>query len=278
MLDQVYIDGQFCHRNRARIPLNDLGVLRAYGVFDYFRYVDGKLQFFADHWLRFQRSAAQLDLQIGISQVEAEAMIRELIDRNGADHGGIRLLLTGGSAMDGYTPVTPRFMSMAFDHRQPPAHMYERGVSVLVHPYERQSPTIKSIDYMEGIRLLGRMRAQGYDFPLYLDRFDNLRESDRSNFMIVQDGVLITPIDDVLPGITRQHTLRLAVQLGIPIEERTVSLQEFDQADEAMLTSSTKGVMPICKSDRGLVSNGKPGELTKRLMLHWSDYATTFQD
>ncbi|MEM8583061.1 MAG: aminotransferase class IV [Bacteroidota bacterium] len=277
MLDCVFIDGAFTHRDRARVPLNDLGLLRAYGVFDYFRFVDQKLRFFADHWQRFRRSAARLDLSLSLTISEAERIIRELIDRNDQKDGGIRLLLTGGSAMDGYSPIAPRFMVMAFAHRQPDARMYEQGASVLIHPYERQSPEIKSVDYMEGIRLLARLRAEHLDFPLYLDKDGNLRESDRSNFMMVKDGILITPVDDILAGISRKHVLKLAQQLSIAIEERKVSLKEFAAADEAVLTSSTKGVMPISRSDRGLINGGLIGPVSQKLMRHWPAYCRAHQ-
>ncbi|MEO0628505.1 MAG: aminotransferase class IV [Bacteroidota bacterium] len=272
MLDIVYIDGDFVKHDEARLPLNDLGLLRAYGVFDYFRFVAGKLQFFPDHWLRFQRSAAQLDLALDLTVDEASNLIHELIGRNGQPDGGIRLLLTGGSANDGYTPVQPRFMAMEFAHRQPSSQLYKEGASVLIHRYERQAPSIKSIDYIEGIRLLKRLKANRFDFPIYMDRDNHLRESDRSNFMIVKHGKLITPVDEILLGITRKHVLRLAHQLDIPIEERHVSLKEFLQADEALLTSSTKGVMPITRSDHGLVNGGAVGSVTRQLMQHWPDY------
>jgi len=93
--------------------------------------------------------------------------------------------------------------------------------------------------------------------------------------MIVRDGVLITPVENILHGITRLHLLRLARQLGIYTDERTVSVNELKQADEAIICSSTKGAMAITQIDGEPVANGKVGPVTRRLMEAWDDYVSS---
>ncbi|MEM7572163.1 MAG: aminotransferase class IV [Bacteroidota bacterium] len=272
MLDTVYLNGEYLPKAEAALNVADLSILRGYGIFDYFRYAEGKPRFMADHIARFQRSATYMDLVVPIDGEALAEAVLQLIARNGQGAGGIRFVMTGGYAPDGYTPSAPNLMAMAYAFKPPPARQFEAGARILIHSYERQLPAAKTIDYIEGIRLLPQLKAGNYDYPLYLDRAGYLRESDRSNYMIVRDGVLITPIDEVLLGITRKHTLRLAAQLGIPTEERPIKLAEFLTADEALLTSSTKGIMPIGSADGQAIGNGQPGPITCRMMAAWRDY------
>ncbi len=272
MLPIVYLNGQYLPKEQAALNVADLAILRGFGIFDYFRYADGKPRFVEDHLDRFYRSAALLDLKIPADRAELQAAVYALIEKNGGGDGGIRFVLTGGYAADGYTPTTPNLVAMAYPFQGPAKSQYEAGVKILLHSYERQLPQVKSIDYLEGIRIQPMLRAKGMDYALYVDREQFVRESDRSNFMIVQDGVLITPKEHILHGITRLHLLKLARELDIPTEERPVTVSELKTADEAIICSSTKGAMPITAVDDQPVADGHPGKITRRLMDAWDEY------
>jgi len=273
MYPTVYLNGQYLPKEKAALNVADLSILRGFGIFDYFRYADGQPRFIEDHLDRFLRSAKQLGLEMSTTRAELRVAVHELIERNGAPSGGIRFVLTGGYSPDGYTPTVPNIVGMAYPFTPPTDALYAKGVSVLLHHYERQMPRIKSIDYLEGIRIQPLLKAAGADYALYVDREHNVRESDRSNFMIVRDGILITPEDDILLGITRMHLLRLAKQLGIPSDERAVSVNELKRAEEAIICSSTKGAMGITAVNGEAVGDGKVGPITLRLMEAWKTYA-----
>ncbi|THH41263.1 aminotransferase class IV [Neolewinella litorea] len=273
MLDQVYLNGEILPAAEARLHVSDLSILRGYGVFDYFRYVDGEPRFLDDHLDRFRLSALGLGMELPFGRSELAAVILDMIDRNGGGEGGIRAVLTGGYAEDGYTPIDPNLLILPYAFTPPPAQRYTEGCSAMLHLYERQLPRVKSIDYLEGIRIQPLLREQGADYPLFVDRDRNVRESDRSNFMIVREGRLITPVEDVLLGITRKHLLVVAAQLGIPVEERCVSADELLSADEAIICSSIKGAMPISRVDGRTVGGGGAGPITRRLMRAWVEYA-----
>lgn len=272
MLPIVYINGRYVPKEEAALNVADLAILRGFAIFDYFRYAEGNPRFLEDHLDRFYQSASLLDLKIPARRDELRSCVHELITRNGGGDGGIRFVLTGGYSPDGYTPSSPNLVAMAYPFQGPSAEQYERGVKVLLHQYERQFPQVKSIDYLEGVRIQPMLKAKGVDYALYTDRDGFVRESDRSNFMIVRNGILITPAEDILHGITRLHLLKLAAQLGIPTEERPVSIKELISADEAIICSSTKGAMAITKVDDLPIADGKPGQITRRLMAAWEEY------
>jgi len=278
MLPIVYLNGQYVPKAAAALNVADLAILRGFGIFDYFRYTDGKPRFIEDHLDRFLRSAQLLALEMPVSREELKETVHQLINRNGGGDGGIRFVLTGGYAPDGYTPTNPNLVAMAYPFKGHSAEDYERGMKVHLHHYERQFPEVKSIDYLEGIRIQPMLKAKGADYALYVDRDGNVRESDRSNFMIVKDGILITPGENILRGITRLHLLKLADQLGIPIEERTVSVAELKAADEAIICSSMKGALAITFVDGEAVGSGKPGSVTRQLMSAWPAYARSFEE
>ncbi|MBC6992883.1 aminotransferase class IV [Neolewinella lacunae] len=276
MLPIVYLNGAYLPREAAQLNVADLAILRGFGIFDFFRYLNGKPHFIEDHLDRFYRSAASLDLKIPVDRTELKAVVMELIRRNGKADGGIRFVLTGGYSPDGYTPGTPNLVAMAYPFAWPPAELYTQGCKVLIHPFERQMPSVKSIDYLEGIRIQPMLRAQGYDYALYLDREGMVRESDRSNYFIVKENTLITPAEAVLHGITRLHLLRLAHHLSLPTEERPVTLAEVLSADEAIICSSAKGAMPITSINGAPVGDGQPGPFTRQLMAAWPRYLADF--
>ncbi|MEM9835921.1 MAG: aminotransferase class IV [Bacteroidota bacterium] len=272
MLDIVYLNGQYLPKSAAQLNVSDLAILRGYGIFDYFRYLDGQPRFLADHIERFFNSAREMYLDPPIDRAALAEVVYQLIERNGGGDGGIRFVMTGGYSDNGYTPNTPNLMAMAYPFTRPPKEQFEQGCKVMLHHYERQLPRVKTTDYIEGIRLLPKLKQVQADYPLYVDQAGNVRESDRSNFFIVKNGEIITPIDDILLGITRMHLIKLAQQLDFKVAERTVSSKELLAADEAIIASSTKGAMPIVQVDNHLIADGKPGPITRQLMAAWPDY------
>ncbi len=272
MLDTVYLNGDYLPAADARLHVSDLSILRGFGVFDYFRIAGGEPRFLQDHLKRFTTSAAGIGLTPPLGEEELARVILQLRDRNTITEGGIRCVLTGGYSEDGYTPTHPNLLVLPSGFTPPRRELYESGCSMMLHAYERQLPSVKSIDYLEGIRIQPLLRDCGAQYPLYVDRHGLVRESDRSNFFIVKDGVLITPVEDILPGITRHHLLLLAGQLSIPVQERSVSVEELLAADEAIISSSIKGAMPITRVDGQAIGGGGAGAVTLRLVRGWQDY------
>jgi len=273
MLPIVYLNGQYVPKEEAALNVADLAILRGFGIFDYFRYTEGKPRFIEDHLDRFLRSAKLLALEMPADREALREAVQQLIQRNGGGNGGIRFVLTGGYAPDGYTPTLPNLVGMAYPFQGPPPAQYEQGIRVILHHYERELPEVKTINYLEGIRIQPMIRKRGAQYALFVDRDNNIRESDRSNYLIVSKGKLITPAENILHGITRLHLLKLARELNIPVEERRVSVDEFRTADEAIICSSVKGGMPITYADDTAIGDGKPGPITRRLMQAWPEYA-----
>ena len=107
---------------------------------------------------------------------------------------------------------------------------------------------------------------------LWLTHEGQVAEGAISSVFVVEDQQLLTPPlhTPVLPGITRATVIELAVELGIPIRERELTVEDLLGADEVFLTNSLMEIMPVVRIQREPVGNEKPGELTSQLAVAYS--------
>jgi len=119
------------------------------------------------------------------------------------------------------------------------------------------------------------LKAQGLDDVLY-HWGGVITEFPRSNvFMVDQQDQLVTPAKNVLAGITRKTVLYLAKEHYSPTL-RDITLSELKQAKEVFITSTTKGIIPVCEIDGYPVGDGVPGKVTQRLSQLLGDLAVDF--
>lgn len=256
------INGKIVSAEEALIPTNDLGMLRAYGAFDYFRVLENVPVFVEDHVDRLYHSLDVLDLEIKYSKEEICDLCQKLVDKNNVGEAGLRILVTGGYSEDGFTPTEPNLYIMMHSLPNVPEEHFEQGAKLLTSPYQRDVPSVKTIIYIQSVHFRKKMRAQNAVEVLYHWK-GNITECSRSNiFFIDQEGTLVTPRHGMLRGITRKKVLELAEPL-MPIAQRAVHMEELAQMRECFITSSTKGVMPIVSIDDTIIADGKPGVLTQ---------------
>ena len=260
-----HVEGRFAPLDEAGIPLNDLGLQRGYGIFDFLR-VNGRTPLFIeDHLDRFYSSAATMRLTVPETRERLSEIIHELVGHNSLPSSGIRILLTGGPSPDGYAISSPRLAVIHQAMAAPPDEMPTPGIRLCSHPYRRQLPEVKTTDYLMAVWLQPWLRGQGGDDILY-HHGGIVSECPRSNLFIVdRSGVLATPARDMLKGVTRKQVIALALRLGIPLEERDIRLEEVAEASEAFVTASTKRVLPVCRIDEIPIPSPVRESVTRRL-------------
>lgn len=227
----------------AKIGIDDLSIVRGYGIFDYFKAINNIPLFLEDNLDRFYKSARLMDLPVNYSREEIKAQIQSLMDHNKIQDSGIKILLTGGYSTDGYSIADPNLIITQ--------HIFNRdtsreknGMKLHLFDFHRAFGLVKSIDYVMGIQALKVAKQQGADDVLY---FQNglISECPRANFFIItEDNKLVTPDEDVLEGVTRKHILEIA-KGHFHIETRNVTLDDVKNAKEAFITSTTKNITPI---------------------------------
>ena len=265
MIKYYNLNGQQIPSTEVVLKVNDLAILRGYGIFDYFLVRERQPLFIEDYLDRFLNSARVLNLSLQFSRQQLKKHIQDLIDVNGHKEGSIRLVLTGGYAEDGYTPTSPNLLIMQDKVSGTGRKNYDFGVKLISFPYQRELPEVKTINYLQGIRLIPELKKAGAIEPLYTSG-PFIRESARSNiFFTTEDDRIVTPGSEILFGITRRKVLELARNY-FDIEERDVRTEEIPAFREAFLTGSNKRIMPVVKIDDHQFGAGRPGPITRRLM------------
>ncbi|MFZ1749963.1 MAG: aminotransferase class IV [Saprospiraceae bacterium] len=244
MTEYAFLNGKIIPTSDASLNINDLALLRGYGVFDFFRVIDGRAIFLEDYLDRFERSVDGLGLKLQYQRSELKNNILELIKLNHAPLLGIKIVCTGGYATDGYTPTDTNLFMLAKPFQFYP---YLKDLKLMKVEHQRELHQIKSINYLMPVSLIPKMRTINADDVLY-HLNGQISESSRSNIFIIKNDVLITPDTGILEGITRKKILAFAEEI-LPLEIRPVTLEELAEADEVFLTASTKRISPVTAID-----------------------------
>lgn len=239
-----FVNDQFVPTQQASLALNDLGLQRGYGIFDFLRVSEGRPLFVADHLTRFYHSAAEMRLPVSHTPQALQEIVLKLIEKNNLPSSGIRLLLTGGYSADGYQIALPNLVLTQQVIAQPAVAAFEKGIRLVTYPHQRQLPHVKTTDYLMAIWLQPWIRENDADEVLYHHK-EGVSECPRSNFFIVTpDQTIVTPDQHILKGITRKQILSLAAE-RYQVEERNITLRDLEQASEAFISSSTKRIIPV---------------------------------
>jgi branched-chain amino acid aminotransferase len=151
-----YFNGEILTSEETKIHVSDLAFLRGYGIFDFFRVINGKAIFMEDHLDRFENSAKIMGLPISESRHQLKEIISELIKLNQHDLLGIKLILTGGYSEDGFNPSDKSNLLITakpFTFTNPQA-----GLKLMSVEYRREIPEVKTLSYITPIRMLPELR------------------------------------------------------------------------------------------------------------------------
>jgi branched-chain amino acid aminotransferase len=277
-MNTFYIDGVFVPESEAQLPVNDLAVLRGYGVFDFLRTYNGIPFQLEEHLVRLERSAQLIGLQIPVSRKELSRIVYETIDRNDHPEYNIRLIVTGGASVDNITPGSnPKLLVMVTAAKKMEPRWYTDGVKIITSHMDRLMPGSKSINYIPGILSLREAADRQAVEAVYVDNHGYLQEGTTSNFFAFFGDTLVTPPGDrILPGITRQVVIDLASS-EFKIEIRDVHKDEIRLMDEAMITASNKEIMPVVGIDSVKLPGGRPGKNVMRIMEMFAEYTKTYR-
>jgi branched-chain amino acid aminotransferase len=270
-----YLNGKIVGVKDAKVGVYDLGLLRGFGIYEGLITHNRKPFALKDHLRRFHRSAKKLQLQVPVSDAKIENALIKLIALNVPknDEGLIRIILTGGRAIDGiaHDPKKPTLYMLVEKFYPVPMKYIREGCAVSTVEHERQFPDLKTINYIQAVLLQKTKHIKKVLEVLYVSR-GRVLEATGSNFFIVKKGVIVTPKEGILHGITRKLVLELARDKFKTVE-RELSIKEMMSADEAFITGSFKEVVPVISVDGKRISNGKPGPVTGELIRAFEDLA-----
>ena len=258
-----FLNNEFLPAEKTVIHVGDLAVQRGYGIFDFFKAVNGKIPFLDDYFDRFYRSAEFMQLPVSLTRAQLKEIVYGLVQRNGEANAGIKMVLTGGYSPDGYEIANPNLIITQHALPMPSAKMLEQGVKIITHEFRREMPLVKSINYTTGVWLQRKVKeTNAYDVLYHVQ--GEVSEFPRCNLFIVKEnGDVVTPAQHVLEGITRKNILSIT---NLKVAAGKVTLNDIVQAQEVFLTSTTKRVVPIVQVNDVQIGTGKPGAVVQQIL------------
>lgn len=286
-----YLNGEYTPLNEAKISVMDRGFIFGDGIYEVVPVYGGKLFRFADHMARLERSLKEMRIANPLGREAWQAIARKLIQAQAeaiqADVAGLHQLvyiqITRGVAMrDHVMPenITPTVFVMANTVKIPTGAQRAKGVAcVSADDFRWEKAHIKATS------LLGAVFSRQISFDAgavetVMFRNGFLSEAASSNVWLVKDGAVIgVPKDNlVLEGIRFGLIEELCQAAGIPFSLRRISREEVLAADELLLSSATKEVLPIATLDgvavgtgNGGIGKGQPGPIYAKLYAAYQD-------
>ncbi len=276
----IYLNGKFMPIEEAYIPVLDRGFIFGDGVYEVIPAYSRKPFRLAKHLKRLQHSLDGIRLQNPLSNKDWENLLEQVIAKNEGEDQYLYLHITRGVAKrDHAFPVNvpPTVFIMSNPLLPPPAELLVGGASAITAVDNRWIRCdIKAISLLPNV-LLRQLAVDEHALETILIRDGFLTEGAASNIFVVKNKVLLAPPKShlMLPGITYDVVLELAAANQIHHEVREISETEVRTADEILLTSSTKEIMPITSLDSKPVGNRKPGEMFTRLYMLYQQYKAT---
>jgi branched-chain amino acid aminotransferase len=290
--DLVFIDGAYTAKATATLPLFDHGYLYGDAVFEGVRAYNGRVFRLDEHLKRLFFSAHALGFRVETLTVDdVRNTVLELCRRNDHANGYIRVTMSRGTGL-GLDPAhieqRPRLIISTQELRLYGSDLYDNGLTMVtcatrVPSADVIDPRIKGTGkYINNI--LAKMEANrlGAGEGLMLNAQGHVAEATGDNIFVVIDGKIVTPPTSAgcLKGITRQVAMELAEkQLGLPVREENLTLYDVYNAEEAFLTGTAAEIIPAVSLDQRPIGNGKPGDLTRRLIgafrAHTAESGTT---
>jgi len=256
----ISINSKLYSEEDAKIAVSDLSIQRGYGIFDFLKTINGKPIFIENHLNRFYNSAKEMNLEVELDRQSLTNAVNELMAQNNIPNSGIKIILTGGFSEDGYTLHKPNLIITQVPFEINDDYLY-KGLALASYNHQRQLASVKTIDYLQAIRLQPYLKEKKADDLLY-HADGEVREAPRANFFIVKENKVITPKTAILSGITRSKILSLQIE-GYTIVEQDFKLEEALRADEAFVSSSTKNAYPVISVDGQKIGTGKIGPVTR---------------
>ncbi|HWR65593.1 MAG TPA: aminotransferase class IV [Bellilinea sp.] len=212
-----------------------------------------------DHFQRIEDSAKLAGQPVSLDARTLRRHIRTALERFPAPEARIRLTVPLDSS--------PKRMYIFVSALSVPTQSQrDRGVAVITADFQREMPSAKLSNFIQNSQTLRERLKEGYEEILMVDDQKNILEGLTSNFYAVEHGVIQTAGTDVLPGITRQIVLQIAVEEGFAVELVAPRLDEIVEFTETFITSSSRGILPVTEINHQAVGSGQPGPVTRRFM------------
>ena len=283
----VHVNGELKPRDEAVVSVFDSGFVLGDGVWEGVRVHGGHPVFLDQHLDRLYEGAKAIALDIGLDRDELRHAIYETLRANGMSDGvHVRLMVTRGVKRTPYQDprmtVGPATIVIVPEHKRPSQAVLDTGIRLFtVHvrrPYpDVLDPKLNTHSKLNDITACIQAYSAGADEALMLDPHGFVATCNSTHLFVVRSLGLPEPAvwtSDgrfCLAGITRANVLRVCEQTGVPAYQRSFSLTEVYDADEAFVTGTFAGLVPVGEIDGRVIGDGRLGPVTRSLQEGYAD-------
>jgi D-alanine transaminase len=276
MADVLYFNGRWTTTDERVLGVEDRGFQFGDAVYEVFKFLRKRPVLMLDHFRRLERGLGDIEIRNPWNESGFTRTVEELLERTAFDEGIVYLQVTRGEGERAHfyaENMAPTALMYSRRFSFPDDAKKERGIRVITTPDLRWKQChVKSVNLLPNALAKKRAQRAGADEALLVgDGF--VREGASTSFFVVRGGKLTThPLDEhILPGVVRDRVIGLAIASKIRVDERPLRETELFQLDEAFVTSTTLGVMPVTEIDGRVIGNSRRGELTTLLQQTFDD-------
>lgn len=275
----ISVNGELFPREEAKVSVFDSGYILGDGVWEGLRVHEGVIMFLDAHMKRLYEGAKAIDMDIGITKEALKQRLYDTLDANKMRDGvHIRLMVTRGIKATPYqdprVTISPATIVIIPEFKAPMKDTLDRGIRLFTAHVRRgypdvQDPKLNSHSKLNCITACIQAAKAGADEALMLDPHGFVATCNSTHFFIVRDGEVWTSTGRYcLGGITRGMVISLAREAGIPVYEKDFSLTDVYGADEAFVTGTFAGLVPVGEVDGRTIGDEDatmPGPMVTRL-------------
>ncbi len=211
---------------------DDSSYLWGDGLFETMQVLEGRVVAFNRHMRRLERSLNAFDYPIRAIHVEGS------LEPESRDDGLLRVTVSRSGRI-----------STTWRERKGPQTVHLTAMPGWYDPHDVLAEH-KTTSYLKNLEIRRRAQKEGFDDGLAVTPEGRVGEASMANILARFDETIVTPgIEGILPGVTRERVLEIAASRDLPVEERAVSLDELEEADAVVLTSSGVGAAPVSALD-----------------------------
>ena len=271
----IYINGKYFTRSKASISVFDSGFLLGDGVWEGIRLHNNTLIHLKEHINRLFHGAKTISLEIHMTKDEIINAIWKTLKKNEMKTDThIRLIISRGIKSTPYqhpkVTISPPTIVIIPEYKKPNEFVINNGISLALVQTIRdnsvQDPRVNSLSKMNCISACIEAEKLGSDEGLMLDPKGFVSTCNSTNFFIVVKNEVWTSTGEYcLNGVTRGSIISLCKENNINVYEKNFLIEDVYKADEAFVTGTFAGVIPIIKIDSKIMSDGLIGPITKEL-------------
>ena len=269
MADTLWFNGRWTTTDQPVLPVEDRGLQFGDAIYEVMKFLDRVPAFAREHYERMNRGLGELEIDHGWTWETFRDLLAELMERTAFADGIIYVQVTRGVAQRKHDakPTEPVRIVYSRAFTFPDETKRRNGVAVVTRPDIRWGRRdLKTTNLLPNTLGKKEAIAAGADEAIFIDQ-GFVTEGSISNFFAVEGEAVIThPSNEkILPGVVRDRTIAVALEGKIRVDERPIKENELFSLDEAFITSTTAGVMPVTSIDGRKVGSGTIGSMTQRL-------------